>query len=33
MRDELCKLGFRAEANDAKGVKAVSAALQLTYMS
>ena len=29
MRDELCKLGFRAEANNAKGVKAVSAALQL----
>ena len=29
MRDELCKLGFRAEAKDAKGVKAVSAALQL----
>ena len=29
MRDELCKLGFRAEANGAKGVKAVSAALQL----
>ena len=27
MRDELCNLGFRAEANDAKGVKAVSAAL------
>ena len=29
MRDELCKLGFHAEANNAKGVKAVSAALQL----
>ena len=29
MRDELCKLGFPAEANNAKGVKAVSAALQL----
>ena len=29
MRAELCKLGFPEEANDAKGVEAASAALQL----
>ncbi len=29
MRAESCKLGFHEEANDAKGVKAVSDALQL----